>query len=176
MKIKLKKMTKGERLYYTYRSDMYNAALEILRQQSAAEDAVHEAFVRIMKNLHKIDEGDVLKTRRFLVIICRNVAINMYNKRKAEAFPFDDSFDLFEDGSLQRAEDFSYNEVKSCVERMPQIYKDAVILNRIYGYSVSEIAAVCGISEDAVKKRITRGKAMLKKMLEEESESGVNTK
>ena len=50
----LKKQTKVEKLYYTYRNFMYDEAYAILNDQSLAEDAVSEAFVRIIKNLDKI--------------------------------------------------------------------------------------------------------------------------
>ena len=65
---------KIERLYMCYRNLMYKEALEIVQNPHSAEDAVSESFVRIIKNLHKIDEQDRPKTRSFLVIICRNVA------------------------------------------------------------------------------------------------------
>ena len=65
---------KTERLYLSYRKLMYKEAFEIVQNRHCAEDAVSESFVRIIDNLHKIDEQDCLKTRSFLVIICRNVA------------------------------------------------------------------------------------------------------
>lgn len=72
---------KTERLYLSYRKLMYKEAFEIVQNRHCAEDAVSESFVRIIDNLHKIDEQDCLKTRSFLVIICRNVAKNIYNKK-----------------------------------------------------------------------------------------------
>ena len=72
---------KTERLYLSYRKLMYKEAFEIVQNRHCAEDAVSESFVRIIDNLHKIDEQDCLKTRSFLVIICQNVAKNIYNKK-----------------------------------------------------------------------------------------------
>ncbi len=48
------------------------------------EDAVHQSFVKIYNSLHKIHENDCRKTRNFLVIICRHVAIDMYNTGKKQ--------------------------------------------------------------------------------------------
>ncbi len=73
---------KIERLYMCYRNLMYKEAPEIVQNPHSAEDAVSESFVRIIKNLHKIDEQNRPKTRSFLVIICRNVA--KYAARAAE--------------------------------------------------------------------------------------------
>lgn len=65
---------KIERLYMCYRSLMYKEALEIVQNSHSAEDAVSESFVRIIKNLHKIDEQNRPKAQSFLVIICRKFA------------------------------------------------------------------------------------------------------
>ena len=54
----------------------------ILKNNESAEDAVSEAFVRIIKNLDKINEDDRYKTRAFLVIIVRNVSIDILNKKQ----------------------------------------------------------------------------------------------
>lgn len=39
--------TKFERLYYEYRAVMKYKALEILKDEYLAEDAVHEAFIKL---------------------------------------------------------------------------------------------------------------------------------
>ena len=42
------------RLFETYRQRMYNLAYGILQNNHDAEDAVSNAFIRLMNNLHKI--------------------------------------------------------------------------------------------------------------------------
>lgn len=61
--------TKTERLYHTYRNVMYVAAYEVLEDNTLAQDAIHESFERIIKNLHKIDEDDTARTCSFLTIL-----------------------------------------------------------------------------------------------------------
>ena len=70
---------KIEQLYSLYRNVMFYTAERILRDHHLAEDAVQKAFLKVLDNLHKISEIDCNKTRAFLVIIVRNVAITMYN-------------------------------------------------------------------------------------------------
>lgn len=76
--------TKFEMIYYAHRHAMLYTANSVLRDQILAEDAVQEAFLRVIKHLHRIDETDSHKTKTFLVIIVRNISINMYNKRKKQ--------------------------------------------------------------------------------------------
>ena len=73
------KNTKLERLYNKYKNEMFYAANNILQDRQLAEDAVHQTFIKIYDILYKIDENNCRKTRNFLVIICRNISIDMYN-------------------------------------------------------------------------------------------------
>lgn len=66
-----------ERLYRDHKSLMFQIAFRILNDASLAEDAVHQSFIKVIQNIHKIDETDVVKTRNFLAIICRNMALNI---------------------------------------------------------------------------------------------------
>ena len=74
------KSVKIERLYALHKNVMLYTAERILRDYQLAEDAVQKAFMKVLDNLHKIEEPDCNKTRAFLVIITRNVAITMYNR------------------------------------------------------------------------------------------------
>ena len=77
-------LQKFTQLYETYRKLMHWTAEGILHDEHLAEDAVHEAFLRIIQNFHQIREIPCPKTRSFVVIIVRNVALNMQKKRKRE--------------------------------------------------------------------------------------------
>ena len=80
-----------ENVYLKYEQDMYKVALGILHNKQDAEDAVHDAFIQIVRNVDKIIQVDRPKLRGFLVIIIRNCSINIYRKRKKDAhFDIDD--------------------------------------------------------------------------------------
>ncbi len=73
---------KFERLYYKYRRLMFTCAKEILKDDMLAEDAVHEAFLRLTKHMKKIDEVECNKTLRFVVIVVESAAKDIYRKEK----------------------------------------------------------------------------------------------
>ena len=50
--------SKFEQLYLTYRGLMYYVAESILRNEQDAEDAVHDAFVAVAKNISNISEPE----------------------------------------------------------------------------------------------------------------------
>ena len=74
----------AEILYNNYSIFMYKVAYSILKDKSLAEDAVQISFIKIMKHLDNIDISDKTKTRNFLGLICKNTAINLYNKQKKQ--------------------------------------------------------------------------------------------
>lgn len=75
---------KFERLYERYRRLMHWIAVGILQDEHLAEDAVHEAFLRILQNFDGIDEILSPKTRNFVVIVVRNASLNLKKKQKRE--------------------------------------------------------------------------------------------
>lgn len=73
---------KLQRLYLAYRHFLYrNGAYPILKEHALCEDAVHETFVKLARNLDKIDETEERKTKAFLLVVCKRISINIYNKR-----------------------------------------------------------------------------------------------
>ena len=66
---------KLELIYNQYKNLMLNRAYDILKDRGLAEDAVHNAFIRILKNLDKISEINCPKTKSFVVVIVENVSI-----------------------------------------------------------------------------------------------------
>ncbi|WP_343097458.1 RNA polymerase sigma factor, partial [Clostridioides difficile] len=75
---------KFEKIYEKYRQIMFYVANKILKDDHLSEDAVHNAFLRIIKNIDKIDEVDSPRTKAFIVIIVERIAIDFYRKRKRE--------------------------------------------------------------------------------------------
>ena len=54
---------KFEQLYIQYKQLMFCVANSILRNEYDAEDAVHQAFLAIVKNLDKISDLECTKTK-----------------------------------------------------------------------------------------------------------------
>ncbi len=155
---------KFEKIYIGYKQTMYYAANRILKDTYAAEDAVHQAFLRIIDRLEKIDENDRHKTKAFLVVIVENIAIDIYRKRKR------DNIFSFDELELYIADEFLHNqdekdEVSCAIERLPINYSTVLRLKYSQGYSDAEIATFLGITDENVRKRISRAKKKLRQLL-----------
>ena len=59
--------SKFEQIYLEYKGLMFHVAYDILHNEQDAEDAVHQAFVKVAENIKKIGEpvysGSVVKTK-----------------------------------------------------------------------------------------------------------------
>ncbi|MDE6212589.1 MAG: RNA polymerase sigma factor [Lachnospiraceae bacterium] len=65
-------------------------------------------------------------------------------------------------------EDPEYSDVLAELIRLPLAVKVAVYLHYIEGYKTTEVSEILGISVNAVKKRLQRGREMLRLRLEED--------
>ena len=69
-----------EQIYLEYRGLMYHVAYEILHNEQEAEDAVHQAFVKIAENIKKIDASVCPRTHSYVVTIVEHQAIDQYRR------------------------------------------------------------------------------------------------
>lgn len=161
---------KFEELYKEYKSTMYNFAMAILKDSYMAEDAVHNAFLKVIKNLDKINKVKCNETRNFLAILVRNSSIDIYNQNK-KIVPIDeldetDTIDLPDliEKRLER------ERVFEIISNMDEKYSDILMLKFFYNCSNEEVSQQLNINPEHVSIRLFRAKAKLKKLIMEEYE------
>lgn len=163
---------KIEQLFNLYSDLMLQHAYYILKDISTSEDAVSEAFLRVIKIIEKINELDCLKTRKLMVIIVENISKNIYNQRKREALIDFTEIDVENESSL---DDFYDIEIKqdmdNILKRLPIDYANILVLTSD-GYSTKEIAKILDINYDNARKRLLRAKKLLKKLIAEYESGG----
>lgn len=156
--------SKFEQIYRTYEKTMFYVANRILKDTYLSEDAVHQAFLRIIDNLDKINEIDCHKTKGFIVTIIQNIAIDLYRKRKRENCISFDEIEIFVEDMVSTDIIFE-NEIEQAIAKLPVNYLVVFKLKYSQGYSDKEISEILHITESNVRKRIERGKKKLEKML-----------
>lgn len=164
---------KFEKIYEKYKNIMYFVAYGYLKDVQQAEDAVHEAFIKIIGRFNKFYESSCPQTKAYCVIICRNISLNMlerddrYSNKQIsmEELPYD-----IADGK-QFEEDIVNNDMLDLVTerilQLPDIYRDVFQLYYNNEYSLKEIAQILDISVDTAKKRLQRARSQLTAMLKE---------
>lgn len=155
---------KFERIYNRYRNLMYHVAYKVLGNHYDAEDAVHQAFVAIIRHLEKIGDIDCPETRSFIVLITERKAIDLIRTSHSEkVIPLNEDLLGIE---IPAPGDHG---LADALAKLPAHYREVLLLRFDNGYSTKELAQMLGMTESGVRKLIGRAKNALGRMLEEES-------
>lgn len=152
---------KFEQIYTDYRQLMYATAYNILKNSADAEDAVHQAFVSIIENLHKFHKMSCLETKRYVVVITKRKAIDILRQRK-RVFP-EELIEKLADVETALPID---GGLADAIAKLPAQYRQVILLHYGYGYSMKEMGAMLGKSSGAVQRQIWRAKDALQKQLD----------
>lgn len=160
-----------EKLYIKTNKVLYGYAYDILKDKGLAEDAVHEAFIRLEKNLDKIDDPDSRRTFNYLITIVENISKTMYIKRSREfASALEDYSENKEDDFESADEVFikqeEYALLHEAIDHLDEKYRKVMTLLYFYGMKEKEIAEELGLSISNVGVRIHRAKIKIKEYIE----------
>lgn len=154
------------RLYRTHHDRMMRMALRFFpKDQKAAEDAVHESFLKIIENFPKISEISWEELGPYVVTIVKNVSLNMLKKQKRLVLT--DDWAAFEGAEAPSTED-GFGRLVALIRAMPETYRTALEMRFVLEMDYREIAKVLGISESAVANRVSRGRKLLMEKLKKE--------
>lgn len=155
--------SKFERVYLEYRGLMYYVANRILNNPQDAEDAVHNAFVKIANNISKISEPVCPKTKVFVVTIVEHTAIDLYRKkRRKESMAYLEEITGFE------ADLPGKSALAACMGKLPIRYRQVILLKYIYGFTNQEAAKIMDTTASNVSKLDQRAKSWLQELCQEE--------
>lgn len=159
---------KLKRLYEFYEQPMYRIAFSVLHNSELAEDAVSDAFERIIKKIHNFKEIPSDKTKSYIVKIIKSTSINIYrkNKRTVEReIPIDDEMFQYEDIGQDVEIDIIRKESKksifSMLKKLGETDEKIVILRCLKELSWKEVAEKMSITEVSARKRFERSRKRL---------------
>lgn len=149
---------------------LYRAARSILGDEGEAEDVMQDAYVRSYLHLDQFDGRAKFST--WLTRIAVHEALARLRKRRrivdidAESESLGDSM-KFASGSASPEQEVLTNTLKmvleSAVDRLPETYRSVFMLREVEGLSTAETAECLELSEESVKVRLHRARALLRK-------------
>ena len=161
-----------EQLYKEYYPLMYYTAFNILRDHNLAEDAVHEAFLKLTKKSFMFEKIKCKKTAAFMVIIVRNIALTMYKYNKKEFNQRLEDNHMATDPSPSPLDliitNINVEKIKETINTMNPNYAEILILKYHYECSNKQIAELLSISEENVRVRLHRARKKLAAKLNNE--------
>ena len=152
-----------EKCYSLFEQKMYRVAFSILNDPNAAEDAVQDAFLKLMKSNRIFDDAESDDCKRYIIAVIRSAAINIYRTRKRDSglILLTGRERMAESGGSEQdsKEAFDLNDI---LETLPSKYKDVVQCLAADRLSVRETSSKLRISESCVRKRFERAKKKIK--------------
>jgi RNA polymerase sigma-70 factor, ECF subfamily len=162
-----------------YLDALYRTALRLTRNEADAEDLVQETYLKAFRFRDKFQPGTNL--RAWLFRILTNTFINRYRKKQREPqlTPVEDAEDFFlyrkvssqrdehlfpsaEEEALSKLAD---EDVKRAIEELPEVFRIAVLLADVEGFSYKEIAEITNVKIGTVMSRLSRGRRLLQRKL-----------
>ncbi|PSR52760.1 RNA polymerase subunit sigma [Adhaeribacter arboris] len=133
-----------------------------VKDADSSQDILQEVFLKIHSKIHTL--RDYKKLTSWVYQLTRH-AIADHFRRLQNYQVIDDSFDLPE----QEKQEELYSRLSNCIhfkiEKLPEDYKQAVLLTTFQNYSQLELADYFGISYSGAKSRVQRAKDKLKIMI-----------
>ena len=148
--------SKFEIIYEEYRDMLYTRANGILHNKMDAEDATHQAFVKIAENIKKISDPRCPKSRSYFVIILEHAAIDIYRAKKKRG-----TVRLIPESVGLAVEYTGNNELARCLAKLPDRERHILLLKHYHGYSLKEIAKMLNLSLSNATKIEQRARAKL---------------
>ena len=154
--------SKFVQLYEAYQGLMFRTAFRLLRQPEDAEDAVHEAFLYLAKNISKISEPVSQKTKAYVVLIVESRAIDQLRRRQRRpTVPLEDWQGI-------ETQPQGESPLADCMLRLPAAERQVLWLKYYHGYELREIGPMLGLSYDAVARLHRKAKEDLQAIYERE--------
>ena len=120
--------------------------------------------------MDNISEVNSIRTKGYVVVIVRNISLNMLKKQNKTVAIDDFEENAADDLSLEDEvlSKLSFDFIVGEIANLPVIYKDVLYLSSVEGLRTKEISELINIDHETVKKRLQRGRKKLLESLKKE--------
>ena len=146
-------------------ADIFRVANYLARDRETAEDLTQETFAEALKSFHRYTPDT--NCRAWLVTIL----YHLNSKRRHKL----GQLKLVEDADEQIAQTVAFvppipqqledEEILAALERIPQAFREVVVLSDVEEFSYKEVAEFLGVPIGTVMSRLHRGRKLLRQQL-----------
>ena len=159
-----------EQMFATHLDAVYDFARWLTRDDRNAEDLAQEACLRAFKSLDTFHGGN---GRAWLLAIVRNTYYTWLRKTRTERFNVSFDEETLSAGELAELEsapgpaDLALEQqdarrrVNEALERLPEEFREVIVLRELEDLSYKEIATIAGIPLGTVMSRLARARKLL---------------
>ena len=167
-------------LLAVHQNPIYNLVSHIVEAAGDAADVTQSVFIKVFKGIRFFHGQSSLRTWIYRIAVheASNHRRGWLRRKWREAFSLDDDQE-FPDGMMLRLSEHPetpyeiaesserQRHVQRALASLAQPYRTVVVLREIEELSYEEIAEVLGVSEGTIKSRLTRGRELLRRKLQD---------
>ena|SRR5579872_6588542 len=169
-----------ELLMRRYNQRIFRVIRSVLTDDAEAEDVVQEAWVRAYEHLDQFGARAAFSTWVTKIALYEALARSRKSKRwmplenmEGEIMPDAERQSTAETPESQAMRAQLGRMLQAAVDGLPQTYRSVFVLREVEHLSTVETAECLGLSEEAVKTRLHRSRAILRRDLEERAGSAI---
>lgn len=154
----------GRELYDAHAPQVFRLAYSMTRDEEIARECTQDTFVRAFSKLDKFRQEAAFSTWIHRIAVSTVLEALRGRRRAAARFvSIDAAHDVHIEESSHDVELVS--RVEKAVEELPEIYRTALIMHDLEGYTHAAIADVLSIPEGTSKTRVAQARAKLRETL-----------
>jgi RNA polymerase sigma-70 factor (ECF subfamily) len=147
-----------------YQAPIIRYLYRLTGDRETARDLAQETFAQAYKAILKTDSE--LRLKAWLYRIATNNAWRYHRRRRLLSFvPFGDSHEPGIQAAAAQSDGMVEDmAVREALRKVPVDQRACLVLHFVEGFKYREIGETLGISEEAVRKRISRGKQVFRQL------------
>ncbi|MCL2221853.1 MAG: sigma-70 family RNA polymerase sigma factor [Oscillospiraceae bacterium] len=162
-------------LYHEYEPLMFRYAMKLMGSAEQSQDAVHDAFLAVIRHKEKYLSLSDRNFRSLIVIIVKSKCLDLI-KREKKTIPVAIEDMTFEEPIERSGEEiFLKNEkaekLHQAVKRLDETSRIILEMKYVLGMSYKEIAAETNLTTKQIDNNMMKAKAKTRKYLEESGEA-----
>jgi RNA polymerase sigma-70 factor (ECF subfamily) len=143
------------------RPELLRFAFWLARDRAVAEDVVQETLIRAWKAQDELKEAS--KARSWLFTIVRREHARLFERKRLPTVDVGE-VDALGDPALASEGDTALVELRQAIMKLPEEYREPLVMQVLGGYTTAEIAAELGLTVPAVLTRLFRARNRLREV------------
>jgi RNA polymerase sigma-70 factor (ECF subfamily) len=162
--------TEFERTALPLLGDCYAFALSLARNVPDAEDLVQETFLRAQRSFDAFEPGTNMKAWLFTILRRLHIDRHRRTRIRPSYLPEEELEGLSSVRAVDPPAESAYGDltperVRAALEEVPEVFRLAVRLRDLDGFSYREVGRILGVPPGTVMSRIHRGRECLRALL-----------
>lgn len=155
-----------EEIVKAYYEPLYRFAFSLVQREAEARDLTQDAFAQLGKKSHQLQERSKVKSWLFTTLYRAFVDSHRWKTRYPHV-EADEAVNEMPASATEAGERIDAQSALQALKEVPEVFRVPLTLFYLDQHSYVEIADILGVPIGTVMSRISRGRAMLRQLMED---------